>query len=121
MPSAIRGTKDRDVGLAVAVIVPGHGHVGPIAPLEARRRVRARVPDIPVAFRRAKDRDVHLAVAVIISGHGNVAGNPESDTSGGAEIRAGKQSEPLGGAGAKDADVRLAVAVDVKRGASDGG
>ena len=73
-PRARRGAENREVGLAVAVVVAGHRDVGARTPRlrDVGRVVRARLQDPPRPGRGPEDREVGLAVAVVVAGHGNV-------------------------------------------------
>src|ERR1700722_4522809 len=67
IPGACGGAKDRDVGLAVTIVVARDDDVAHAAPGDGREGWQRRIPDIPGAGRGTKDRDVGLAIAVVVA------------------------------------------------------
>src|SRR5206468_1786616 len=68
VPGAGGGTPDRDVGLAVAVVVARHRYVAGLAPGDGLQGA-----DVPGAGGRSPDGDVGFAVAVVVARHWDVA------------------------------------------------
>ena len=103
--------EDRDVGLAVAVVVARHRDVRAAAPRLHDPARRARVDDEPLPGRGPEDRDVGLAVAVVVARHRDVrAAAPRLHN---PARHARVDDEPVPGRGPEDGDVGLAVAVEV--------
>src|SRR5579864_1373196 len=71
VPRAVRRTEDRDIRLAVAVVVTWNRDVRPIPPLRDEIPA-ARQGNVPRAVRRAEDADVGLPIAVVVAGHRDV-------------------------------------------------
>src|SRR3954466_7063849 len=67
-PRACRRTEDRDVRLAIAIIVTGHGDVRAAAP-RVDESGGARFDDVPHASRGTEDGDVGLPIAVVVGLH----------------------------------------------------
>src|SRR2546423_1706151 len=72
VPVAFRRAPDRDVGLAVAVVVAGHRHVSGQAPSLRHHTAVLAALDQPLARCAAIDRYVVFAIAVIIARHDHV-------------------------------------------------
>src|SRR5918994_2098528 len=72
VPVALAGPPHGEVGLAVSVVVAGHGDVTADAPLLDRDRSGGGVDDVPVALAGPPHGEVGLAVSVVVAGHGDV-------------------------------------------------
>ncbi|MEO6713708.1 MAG: hypothetical protein ABIM89_09805 [Mycobacteriales bacterium] len=77
MPGAGRRPVEREVGVAVTVVVGRGGDVVGGAVLHGRL-----TEDVPGAVARSIDRDVTPAVAVIVGGHRDVTAPVERDARG---------------------------------------
>src|SRR6185503_11073451 len=115
VPAAGRRTVDREVALAIAVVVAAHRLVAGRSPLiRARRReVGTGQEDEPVAGRWPIDRDVDLAIAVIVTRHGLVAGGSPGVAGAAREIGRGAQRIPAAVRRTINRDVALHVAIEV--------
>ena len=108
VPGAGRGPVDRDVGLAVAVVVAGHRDVAGASEGPDNVADRAQL-QVPRPRRGPVDADVGLPVAVVVTRHRDVARHAV----GPGPVAPTAQTHPPRGVGPEHADVGPAVAVVV--------
>src|SRR5579875_1949959 len=76
IPAAKRGTVNREIGFAVAIIIRRYRNIARQAPLLDYGLTSAAQNNEPKAVRRAINGVIGLAVTVIISRNRNIAGKP---------------------------------------------
>src|SRR4029079_10187920 len=112
-PGASCWTENRDVRLAIKIVVAWHRNVSPATPGQANRCQSAGLYDKPRARRGAENRDVGFAISIVVAWHRNITRATPGHASGG--LRGVCDDEPGAGRWAKDRDIGDAVAIVVAR------
>ena len=124
--TALRTVEQREVGLAVAVVISGHRRVVACSPILSRRAVTCcRQHEEPSTGRRAVHRNVGLAVAVVVGGDRYICRQAPCEDQRARVVARRRQDIPGASIGVRarpvHREVRFAVAVVIGRHRNVGG